>query len=70
MRDFVTVADVPVQTANIMSLGNDDPVFAAGTITAYRERIGLVPADTQRTAQDAARWIQQNGIAYSALQPV
>jgi xanthine dehydrogenase small subunit len=70
VRDFVTVADVPVQSANLMGLGNDDPVFAAGTITAYGEPIGLVLADTLRTAQDAAAWIQQNGIAYTALQPV
>jgi xanthine dehydrogenase/oxidase len=70
VRDFVTVADIPVQSANMMGLGNDDPVFASGTITAYGQPIGLVLADTLRTAQDAAAWIRQNGIAYTSLTPV
>ena len=70
MRDFVTVADIPAQSANMMGLGNDDPVFAAGTVTAYGEPIGLVLADSRQTAQDAAAWIQQHGIAYTAQTPV
>ena len=69
VRDVVTVADVPKQSANMMGLGNDDPVFAAGTITAYGEPIALVLADTLRTAQDAAAWIQQKGIEYTPLTP-
>jgi xanthine dehydrogenase/oxidase len=68
VRDFVTVADVP--GTNCMGLANDDPVFADGTVTAYGMPIGLVLADTRRTAQDAAAWIQQNGITYAASTPV
>jgi xanthine dehydrogenase/oxidase len=70
VRDVVTVADLPVPSANMMGLGNDDPVFADGTITAYGEPIALVVAETLRMAQDAAAWIQQNGIAYTQLDPV
>ncbi len=70
VRDFVTVADVPTQSANMMGLGNDDPVFAPGTVTAYGEPIGLVLADSRQTAQDAAAWIQEHGIAYTAQTPV
>ncbi len=70
VRDFVTAADVPVQSWNEMGLGRDDPVFAAGKVTAYGQPIGLVLADTQRTARAAAAWIQQNGIRYTPLQPV
>ncbi len=66
--DFVTAADVPGQ--NVIGLGNDDPVFAEGTVTAYGVPIGLVLADSKRTAEDAAGWIQQNGITYTPQTPV
>ena len=66
--DFVTAADVPGQ--NVIGIGVDDPVFADGTVTAYGMPIGLVLADSRRTAEDAAAWIQQNGITYTPQTPV
>ena len=48
--DFVTVADVPGQ--NVIGLGNDDPVFAAGTVTATASQSGsscATPGERRRT---------------------
>ncbi|MDQ4082324.1 MAG: molybdopterin-dependent oxidoreductase, partial [Actinomycetota bacterium] len=68
-KDFVTVADIPPDGKNMFGPGDDDPVFANGVVTAYGQPIGLVLATSQRTAQDAARWIRTNGIAYTDLDP-
>jgi xanthine dehydrogenase/oxidase len=68
-KDYVTAADIPPGGRNLFGPGNDDPVFADGEITAYGQPLGLVLADSLRTAQDAAWWIQANAIAYVELTP-
>ena len=66
-RDYVTVADIPGQ--NLFGPGGDDPIFADGVVTAYGQPIGLVLADSLRAAEDAARWIESEAIAYVDLLP-
>jgi xanthine dehydrogenase/oxidase len=58
VRDYVTVADIPVPSSVRDYDPNDpaayDPVFAKTYVTAIGQPIGLILADTVRTAQSAA----------------
>jgi len=59
---YITEADVPQKskgdTYNDDDPGGYDPIFASGRVTAYGQPIGLVVADTLRTAQRIAAQVQ------------
>ncbi len=66
----VTVDDIPAGGRQTMGFGNDDPVFAHRTVTAYGTPIMLVLATSDGAAHDAAEFVMQHGIHYEHLSPV
>ena len=61
----VTAQDVP--GSNITGLLGDEEVFADGKVTHFGQVIGIVVADSQMLAQQAARMVQ---VSYSDLPSV
>ncbi len=69
-KDLVTAADVPKKGANLIGLGDDDPVFSDGLVTSVSAPIGMVLADTIPCARDAAEFIEKECIEYDDLPAV
>jgi xanthine dehydrogenase/oxidase len=65
VADYITYLDIPPKGVNLQGSGKDDPLFCPGQVTCWGQSIGLVVADEDQTAVDAARYIQQNCIAYT-----
>ena len=69
-KDLITVADIPEGGEKMVGLGEDDPVFADGIVTSVGCPIGMVVAESIRTARDAAEFIGKECIAYEDLPAV
>lgn len=63
--DFVTVVDIPKGGQNLIGPGNDDPVFSDGVATYVGAPIGLVVAESQEAATDAAQYIRDHCITFT-----
>jgi xanthine dehydrogenase/oxidase len=63
--DFLTVRDIPPGGKNLIGVGGDDPVFADGLVTCAGQLIGVVIAETRRSAGFAAVHIEEHGIGYA-----
>ncbi|MBI3930292.1 MAG: molybdopterin-dependent oxidoreductase [Armatimonadetes bacterium] len=63
-RGLVTAADIPEGGNNLVGLGEDDPVFCDGVATSAGAPLGLVLAETARTAREAAAWVEREGVSY------
>ena len=64
--DYITYLDIPPQGANLQGSAGDDPLFCEGKVTCWGQSIGLVVATEEQTSIDAAAFIQQHCIAYTA----
>ena len=63
--DYITYLDIPTQGVNYQGSAGDDPLFCEGKVTCWGQSIGLVVADDEQTAIDAAAYVQQQCVAYS-----
>ncbi len=66
-KDLITCADVPPGGSNMNGLCGDDPLFSNGVVTSVGAPIGMVMADTIRTAREAAAFVEKECIAYEDL---
>ncbi len=69
-KDLVTAADIPKGGANLIGLGDDDPVFSDGLVTSVGAPIALVLASTIPCAKEAVDFIEKECIAYEDLPAV
>jgi xanthine dehydrogenase/oxidase len=66
-KSLVTSADIPPGGQNLIGLGDDDPVFAAGLVTSVGCPIALAVAEDVPTAKRAAEFVEQACIRYEDL---
>ncbi len=65
---LVTAADIPGQ--KLVGLGEDDPVFSEGVVSAVGAPLALVLAASASTAREAAAWAEREGVVYQELPAV
>lgn len=63
-KDLVTVADVPACGANLIGVGDDDPIFSEDVVTSVGAPIGMVLASSPRLAEEIAAFVENDCIAY------
>jgi xanthine dehydrogenase/oxidase len=68
-KDLVTAADVPPGGANMIGLGDDDPVFSDGLVTSVGAPIAMVLAESIPVAKEAVEFIEKECIAYDDISP-
>ncbi|HEX8748478.1 MAG TPA: 2Fe-2S iron-sulfur cluster-binding protein, partial [Pyrinomonadaceae bacterium] len=66
VRAYVSREDVPA--SNLTGLGGDDPVFADKEVIYHGQAIGMVVAADAWTAQQAARYVQNELIVYKNVE--
>lgn len=69
-KDLVTAEDVPEGGANLIGLGDDDPVFSNQRVTSVGAPIGMVLAETITAAKEIVEFIGKECIAYEDLPAV
>ena len=70
VHDILTARDVPNPANNISGIGNDDPIFCPGEVTAAGQTLALVLANTLLQAEAAAHYIEKNCVVFKTKKPV
>lgn len=63
--DFITYLDIPKQGRNLQGSAKDDPLFCEGKVTCWGQSIGLVVAEDEQTAIDAAAYVRDGCVVYT-----
>ena len=63
--DYITYLDIPPQGHNLQGSAKDDPLFCEGRVTCWGQAIGLVVAESEQTAIDAASYIRERCVVYA-----
>ena len=70
VKGYLTARDISSPGTNLIGIGNDDTVFADGSVTCAGTPLGMVIAESETLAADAAAFIESECVGYVEELPV
>ncbi len=70
VKRYLTARDISSLGTNLIGIGNDDTVFADGSVTCAGTPLGLVIAESETVAADAAAFIESECVGYMEQMPI